>query len=435
MGHFKNVFCFAFVAVSVFCLTRLYAIVIDGTNDFTDDGRILTTTAGYTNWIHWDSNVLYIGYYGEDVDANIDTTMLLVYLSTNVDSGSAYGEIFDSQRPVLPFKADTVFQYITTNGWRSASWDGTAWNWDNALGVTSNDLKAIGNFLEFSIAKSNLNDTPYLAIYLQFVNSAASYGAIPSGTLADGFKSNPSNFISFGTDIWLTNAVSSSNIYRTNDNVFVLSNNLLAPANYQTNVWGENIVLSNYAADDIGIFKIEFCTNSGIYSTTYTSNTNTPYTSILDTSLLNSGTYQIYSIAYDTRNSLYSTSNILEILSAPDLSITKTVDSIELLSTNFCWPGSLVTYKITYSNLGTGYATNVVIFERIPGQAAYYTNYPGSGTTDWQTEFAHIPNPDQTYDSADYDSAISNIKWVRWKKASLAADEDNKTIFLGVTID
>lgn len=426
---------FLIFLLNLICQIKSYAISIDGINDFTDDDRILTTTAGYTNWISWDSNTLYIGYYGEDIDTNVATTMLLVYFSTNTNTGSAYGETFNGQQPVLPFRADYIFQYITTNSWNSGFWNGYSWEWNNPLKIAAGDLSVSGNYLEFQIFKSNMNDTPYLDIYIQFVNISQTYGAIPGDTLIDGFDSNPSNFLSFGTNIWITNLISSSNIYKTNDNIDIISNDLLLPLNYQTNTWGEEIVLSNYSEDDIGIYKVEFYTNSGVYSTIYASNYNNYFVSLLNTSNMIPATYNIYTIAYDTKNIKYSQTNILEVLSAPDLSVVKTVDSIQLGSTNLYLPGSLVIYKITYSNLGSGYATNVVICDKIPVNSTYNTNYLGAGTTGWEVQFAHIENPDQSYDSTDYDGDDSNVRWIRWRKASIAPDEDDKTIFLGVTID
>lgn len=412
-------------------------ISIDGINDFDMTSNvILTSTPGYTNWITWDDNYLYIGYFGTGLADNLASTMLIAYFSTNTNSGGAYGAVFDSQGAVLPYRADFLFRYDTTYSWDSAVWNGTGWNWSSPFSITpSSDLMTNGSYLEFRISRANLGNSPYLDCNLYMVKPSGMFGAVPNVSFSDGFGSYINTFLNFGTDFTESNIISSNAIYEVVDTNPVLSNTVLFPSNGQTNVWGERITLTNFAWQAIGLRNISYYTNNHYMFTISITNYESNFTWDIDTNAFPPGTYDIYSMASNTSGGLLSATNTFVILSAPDLVIIKTVDNIQLGSTNFSWPGALILYKIMYSNQGDGYATNVVLFEKIPEHSTYYTNYLGAATTGWETQYAHIDNPDQSYGSTDYDSDNTGVKWVRWRKTSIASDEDDRTIYLGVTID
>ncbi|OHD57385.1 MAG: hypothetical protein A2Y33_07835 [Spirochaetes bacterium GWF1_51_8] len=298
--------------------TTWHTIVIDGNNDFYTNECIVTTSAssGYSNWITWDNSYFYIGYKGADIahDASADC-VLVVYISTNTNTGSAYGVKYNNQLHVLPFRADYVFNFINNYTWNSASWNGSAWNWNSPFTIiTLTDLFRTGNFIEFRVSKSGLKNPAYLDVYLQMVNQAGgtewTYGAIPNNTLTDGFKANPSNFISFKTNIWKMSKTPWSTPYKSFDPVPPISNVLLYPANNQTVYSNYSIILTNKAIDKIGIYKVEFYTNyNALYGTVYVTNYNTNYTLSISAGILKPGTNHFYTIAYDTRNLKYSATN------------------------------------------------------------------------------------------------------------------------------
>lgn len=411
-------------------------IDIDGINDFIAEDMLLTTTSGYTNWIRWGTNYIFIGYYGDDIDANVSDKRLIVYLSTNADTGTAYGLRFWAQRPVLPFKADFIIEYNSTNSWRSGTWDGSVWNWDDPFTLTSSDLMTSGNFLEMRIAKADLSDTPFLAIYAQFMSSNSTYGAIPPDTLSDGSSGNPSNFISFGADVWNTNVFASSNLYRAFDNVVPETNQLLSPLSFQSNYLGETIALTNFARDGIGIYKVEIYTNTGgLYDTIWVSNTNEYYYYDMVTTNFPEGEYNIYTLAYDTFNVLSSQTNTnISLILGAEMTIHKEISSVELTSIDLLIPGALINYKITYTNKGPLTASNITIYDKIPDNTKYYTNYLGTATG-WTAEYAHIANPDQRYNSTDYDTITNtNVTWFRWKKVEVKTNETGLNMYLGVTV-
>lgn len=420
----------------VFCFLPGYSIVIDGANDFVSDDQILTTTTGYTNWLEWATDYLYIGYYGEDINADASDKRLLFYFSTNATSGTAYGEEFGTQMPVLPFKADFIFEFHSTNSWRSGRWNGTVWNWNNPFTIASGDLMTNGNFLEFRVSKTDLGDTPFLAVYAQFVSGTSTYGAIPSDTLTDGSDANPSNYISFGSDVWNPVYITSSAAYVAHDTVSPETNELVSPVSFQSNYLGDTFTLTNFSRDDTGIYKIEIYTNTGaLFDTIWVSNTNEYYFYDLVTTNFNEGVYNFYTLSYDTFNRVSSWTNTNITLSlGAEMTIHKVIDSVELPSIDLLIPGALINYKITYTNKGPLTASNITIYDKIPDNTKYFTNYLGTAAG-WTPEYAHIANPDQRYNSLDYDPITNtNVTWFRWKKVEVTTNEEGLTLFLGVTV-
>jgi hypothetical protein len=302
--------------------TTFHTIAIDGIKDFYTNECFPTTSAagGYTNWITWDNNYLYIGYKGANIAHDAaGPCALVVYLSTNTNTGSAYGVMYNTQTPVLPFRADYVFNFINDYTWNSASWNGSAWNWNTPFTViTVTDLSRIGTYLEFRISKSDLKNPAFLDIYIQFVTKTMgfewTYGAIPYNTLTDGYKSNPSNYVSFGTNIWNVNKQPFQSAYKTFDPILPYQNILRYPTNNQTVYSNYSLTMTNTAQDKIGVYKIEFYTNyNGLYGTVYVTNYNSNYTINIPAGVLKPGVNHFYTIAYDTRNKLYSATNTVTV--------------------------------------------------------------------------------------------------------------------------
>ena len=121
------------------------------------------------------------------------------------------------------------------------------------------------------------------------------------------------------------------------------------------------------------------------------------------------------------------------VYSAWELSLSKTVEKVEVGNTNLVIPGALITYKIIYSNLGDE-ASNVIIYDKIPDNTSYYTNYSVTASG-WIVEFAHINSPNQAYGSSDYDITNTNVTWVRFRKEIVTVSESNLSLYVGVIIN
>lgn len=435
----KQVLSFSSLLLCLFLFVygeRAHAVVIDGVNDFTAQEELPATTSGYTNWVSWDATYLYLGYYGVDIAANDSSKSVFFYLSTNTNTGSAYGYLAGNKLPVLPFKSDFIFEYNSTGGYRSAFWDGTVWDWSNPLSVAGGDIQSSGNYMEVRIKAVDLGNTPWLDYSVMFCDFTNLYGAVPSNALTDGAGANPSNYISYGTVIWQAGITNNDSNYISYDTVPPYSNQLAAPTNLQKVDWGESLTLSNVSSDLISLTKVEFYTNlGGLFQTVIITNTATVFTINWNTAGLTPGSYSNYTVVYDTFNTVYSATNVVELLTPSELIVNKIVDSVQIDTTNFTVPGALLTYKLTYTNQGGSYATNIVIYDKVPVHTTFYTNYLGAGTSGWQTQYSHVANPDQSYNSVDYDSGATNVLWVRFKKAAIPSGEGGKSMYIGVTID
>ncbi len=118
----------------------------------------------------------------------------------------------------------------------------------------------------------------------------------------------------------------------------------------------------------------------------------------------------------------------------PILEITKSVSNIILggLPQTRPIPGATVSYIISYSNAGDAPAIFAMVYDAIPANAKYMTNYMLPSTTGWTTEFSESASPDQSYNSPGYSdtyTAKTNVTYVRWKIPSLADGEKGTFIY------
>ncbi len=120
------------------------------------------------------------------------------------------------------------------------------------------------------------------------------------------------------------------------------------------------------------------------------------------------------------------------------ITIEKKINDILLnnISSNSI-PGSTIKYVVIYSNKGTANAINVIIYDKIRSNVTFKTTFEGTATG-WTIEYSTNLNPNQSFSSPDYTTLIpsqkANIKWIRWKKTSVATNEDGKTLFYEVII-
>ncbi len=139
-------------------------------------------------------------------------------------------------------------------------------------------------------------------------------------------------------------------------------------------------------------------------------------------------------------DSVFQDSNCLNdwFVATNKISINKTISEILLNGTaSSPIPGSSILYSLTYSNTGNNVLENVIIMDKLPTHTIYQTQYNGTASG-WACEWSTNTIPsDQSWSSTDFTPTIPSkeqIKWVRWKKGSVATDEDNRTLFIKVII-
>ena len=171
-----------------------HTITIDGVNDFdAAPERFDTTTAGYSLYVSWDADALYLGANGPDIASGGATKWLLFYLDTNgAGAGSSVGVTYNTQTPALPagFSADFVFRWRADNTFQSLQrWDVTTSTWVETT-VAPTTFQA-GTFVETRLPLIELGAPTTIGIAALMLNEAAgvefSYSGMPSGTFADGY--------------------------------------------------------------------------------------------------------------------------------------------------------------------------------------------------------------------------------------------------------
>lgn len=86
-------------------------------------------------------------------------------------------------------------------------------------------------------------------------------------------------------------------------------------------------------------------------------------------------------------------------------------------------PGSTIEYVIFYSNRGNITASNVIIYDQLPGFILYKSNSATNLQAGWTNEYStNSGTPDQSWISSDYtniEPVSINVHWIRWRKSLL----------------
>lgn len=396
-----------------------HTIAIDGVNDFFTWETLKTTTAGYTNYLSWDDDFLYLGYFGADVDAS--DRVLMFYFSTNEGSGLCYGEMLNTQAPVLPFKADFAIRFNSDYSWDSAVSSNDAWVWsEDPFDIQSvSDLFRSGDYMEMRIAKTNFGSSDFLDYYAQMVNTTSmseeTYGAVPSDALSDGYDSNPSNYLSFGSDIWNSRISPSDSAYESNDNVLP-SVTLVTPMDGAEVDDLQLVDVNVDFTDNIGAYKAEIYTNATLYCTIFfDSVTESLYTNVTVSGPMAS-TIDFYALVYDTKNVFSSQTNqisfaVNEPPPAPALTYPTDADGhFPFLKPRFFWTIAEDTEGDAISNF------QIIVSENSDLSSPEFSYSFFSLETNFLTPFTNYLNNSTTY----YWSVRANDgnQWGEWSETN-----------------
>ncbi|MDD5067614.1 MAG: right-handed parallel beta-helix repeat-containing protein, partial [bacterium] len=120
-------------------------------------------------------------------------------------------------------------------------------------------------------------------------------------------------------------------------------------------------------------------------------------------------------------------------------SVAKSISNITLNSSPaVSIPGSTITYKISYSNIGFTTGQNTVIYDNLSSRVTFKTDVPGTASG-WSFEYSTNVIPDQAYSSCSYISNCpaekNKVRWIRWKKNRVDTYEDGCSFCYQVIIN
>lgn len=186
--------------------TTYHTIIIDGNNDFHADETFSTSSLGYTAYVTWDANNIYLGYSGSDVGTGQSNFKWIVfYFDTDANlnplsgSGTSNAIGFNTQNWTLPFRADYMVQIRTTGGFEALKrFTGSGW-----VDVTPHNMQIFdnnaANYIEIRIPRASLNNPTKIYLLGYFINETPfaewTYASFPDNSLrnGDGYK-NPGYF-------------------------------------------------------------------------------------------------------------------------------------------------------------------------------------------------------------------------------------------------
>lgn len=180
-------------------LTRyVHAIAIDGTNDFdpgTERVDTSSTGTGYSAYLAWDRDTLYVAMEGADVASGSATKFVLVYLGGT--GGTTAGQTYNTQSPMLPFDAKWHVRWKADNTLTGAQeWNGASWV---DVGSWSPAAFQAGTFVELSIPLADLGSPATLPVHVSMINelggSEATFAVAPATSItADGYDPDYSEY-------------------------------------------------------------------------------------------------------------------------------------------------------------------------------------------------------------------------------------------------
>ncbi|MBS0619216.1 MAG: Ig-like domain-containing protein, partial [Spirochaetes bacterium] len=182
---------------SVGIKTRYYRTeAIDGINNFVAGETFSTSTSGYTTYLTWDAQHLYIGYSGADVAANATNKSLLVYFGSGV--GATTGIAYGTQTQSFPtnFWGKYHLRWRTDNGLTGTQTYMSPWSGSTPLPAT--EYKQSGNYVEFRIGWSAIGSPATLKIYANMITDSggeSTYGMCPLDGFTDGFNAQPAKYL------------------------------------------------------------------------------------------------------------------------------------------------------------------------------------------------------------------------------------------------
>lgn len=177
-----------------------HTINIDGSNDFSSTTEsFATTSSGYTAFVTWDSDYLYLGMQGADISSGSSTHFVLAYLGTG-GTGTDTGLLYNTQEPALPFDADYHVRWKADNTFTNTQrWNGSAWEdagWD-----FTGDVQQSGEFLELRIPLNDISSPSIVDVHLAMINEAAmiegTYAGTPGTSFSDGYDPDFATFFRF----------------------------------------------------------------------------------------------------------------------------------------------------------------------------------------------------------------------------------------------
>jgi hypothetical protein len=179
------------------CAPWSHTVAIDGTNDFTAEEQFSTTSAGYTGWVTWDADDLFVGYEGADVASGTATKWLVVYLGAT-GGGTTAGEQFNHQRPILPFTATHLVMIRMDFGYFSLRDHDVSWVEATPAGAA---VAHAGTFVEFRIPRASLGAPAALSVHLCMLNEQFpgewTWGGVPSSSFVDRFDPDFLHYLQF----------------------------------------------------------------------------------------------------------------------------------------------------------------------------------------------------------------------------------------------
>jgi hypothetical protein len=180
------------------------ALPYDGGNNF-DPGTesFATTTSGYTAYISWDNENLYIGYTGDDISANDQYKWVFAYVDVDpgANTGSNFSEVYGEPANYIQcqfpsgFEADYYWRWRTDNQFEALkSWNPAVGGWES-IGNSQHTWQS-GTYVETQIPLSALNLYPEtllsstIHVITFMVNEASdlpgTYAGLFSGNFTDG---------------------------------------------------------------------------------------------------------------------------------------------------------------------------------------------------------------------------------------------------------
>jgi len=205
------------------------------------------------------------------------------------------------------------------------------------------------------------------------------------------------------------------------------------------NVRGTSFIIGPIAEDGTETFALRLVSNNSIDSSP---NGSQGYCTVAVTA------YEKTLLEYTGDNgTIYAATNSTEtwtdsaMVSAAVFTLTKVCTGATLGGTvSSPIPGATLWYQITYSNTGSDSGNNVYIYDELDTTVVLFTDTTSGSATGWTFYYSSLLSPAPGFGTMSGDwtagapAIASNVRWVKWDKATVGDTEDNLTLGYKVII-
>ncbi len=377
-----------------------------------------------------------VANYGATTNGWIRVTAQVSCSAVNVTGFSPSSGCVGDTVTITGSGFESVTNYVAINGIAAQI---TSWT-DNQIVVTITNVNQSGVIYVSNYCGSNFTTSSNFTVKAGTVNitgfspssgcvgdtltiTGTGFGIVTNYVAINGMEAQITSWTDNQIVVTITNISQSGQIFVSN----VCASTQTTSSNFTVNAGTVNITGFSPSSGCVGDTLIITGTGFGIVTNYVAINgMEAQVTSWSDTQIVvtitninQSGPIFVSNACASTQTT--SSNTIIEAY----IQLTKSVSNVKLGGVNeTAIPGATITYAVYYTNQGCS-GVDVLVYDALD-QNTSFSNNSMSAPAGWTNQYSTNSSPNQVWNSLDYTSTqppATQVKWVRWKKPSVATGE------------